>query len=379
MRTTTLTVLLSVLSSFSPTVAVGAAVGAPSAAADRIVKIGAKNPIQADVVSEDYKEVKYRPAGIKQTQSIESHKVERVIYADAPESFTKALDFLAQGDTANAITNLQAAANEKAGSWLKVHSLYYLGEAYLLSGARNATDYAKAADTFEKLLKDHPECRFLPRALKRWGDALSRARDPDSAATVYDRLDKEAADKKLSIIWEARAKLLKAEAYKMNDVAAKAKTAYQAAGNFARANAAQQKDPTIQAELQAIAGMAQLSEGESLLANKDYAGARRSFERIAQDSSASPESVALAECGLGEVFLGEGRLPDALQQFARVRIRHFLKREATARATYQLGMVCLALKDKEPNGKRKAREYFTEVVEHYGDTNWADLARAQLR
>jgi len=44
-----------------------------------------------------------------------------------------------------------------------------------------------------------------------------------------------------------------------------------------------------------------------------------------------------------------------------------------------MGVACLEMKDLEPNGRKKARDYFQEVVDRYADTVWADKARVSIQ
>ena len=356
------------------------ALAAPLAHGDEILQKGAKNPFKGTVLSEDLAKVKYKLDGVAQAQEIESALIAEIFYDDAPEAFTKGRDLLNKGDAENAANSFRLALKSKTkNNWIAVHGNYYLGVALQMWGAKDATKLKDAAAVFAQLLKDSPECRFMPDALKRNADALAASKDAAGAAALYDRLAEVAQQKKLGILWEADARIRKADAYVIAGMTKEAEAAYAAAGSFADSNASTQKDEAVKRSLVAITGRAQLSQGAALLRNKKFGEARQFFEKVAMAANAPPEVVAAALNGVGEVLLEEGKAAAALEQFARVRVQYYLAREETARATYFLGKTCLALKDAEPNGKKKAADYFAEVVERYGDTPWADRARAEIK
>jgi TolA-binding protein len=358
----------------------GVACFAPAATADEILQKNSQRPFRCTVLSEDVSKVKYRLDNVPQPQEIDAALVAQVSYDDAPEAFVKGQEFLKKGDGENAVNSFRLALKSKTrGNWINVHGNYHLGVALQMWGAKDASRYKEAAATFAQLLKDAPECRFLPDALRRQGDALAASGDANGAAAVYDRLAQVARDRKLGILVEADSMIRKADAFARAGMSKEAEAAYGQAGSFAESNAAQQKDETLKRQLQGIGGKAQLSQGTALLRNKKFVEAKQFFERVAQAPSSSPDVVAAALNGVGEVLLEQGNARGALDQFARVRVRHYLAREETARATYFLGKTVLALKDAEPNGRKKAADYFAEVVERYGDTTWADRARAEIK
>ncbi len=357
-----------------------AAVAAPSARADEILQKSAKNPFKGTVQSEDINKVKYKLDGVAQVQEIDSALVADITYDDAPEAFTKGKELLKKGDAENAANSFRLALKSKTkNNWINVYGNYQLGVALQMWGAKDATKLKEAATVFAQLLKDSPECRFMPDALKRGADALAASKDAAGAAALYDRLAEVAQQKKLGILWEAEARIRKADAYVTAGMTKEAEAAYAAAGSFADSNAATQKDEPTKRLLLAIVGRAQLSQGGALLRNKKFAEARQFFEKVAMGANAQSDVIAAALNGVGEVLLEEGKPKEALERFARVRVQYYLAREEAARATYFLGKTCLALKDAEPNGKKKAADYFAEVVERYGDTPWADRARAEIK
>lgn len=353
---------------------------ASTARADEILQKGSSRAFKGSVISEDLAKVRYRIEGVPQPQEIDAASVADVIYDDAPEAYTRGRELLKKGEAENAANSFRLALKAKTrNDWIKVYGAYYLGVALQNQGARDVARMKEAAATFADLVKSAPECRFLPDALKRQADALAASGDAAAAAEAYDRLAQLALDRKLGILWEADARIRKADAYAANGMSKEAEAAYSQAGNFAEANAAQQKDESVRTALLAIVGKSQLSQGAALLRNKKMLEAKQFFERVAQGANATPEVVAAALNGVGEVLLADGKSRDALEQFARVRVRYYLVREESARATYFLGKACLALADAEPNGKKKAADYFAEVVERYGDTPWADKARAEIK
>ncbi len=361
-------------------IALAAVLLAPGAAADEILQRGAQRPFKGSVLSEDVGKVKYKLENVPQPQELDAALVADIQYDDAPEPYVKGRELLRKGEAENAANSFRLALKAKTkNNWIAVYGNYYLGVSLQMLGSKDANKLKDAAATFAQLLKDSPDCRFLPDALQRQADALAASGDATGAAAVYDRLATVAREKKLGILWEAQAQVKKADAFASNGMTKEATAAYSQAGSFAESNAAQQKDENVKQSLLAIVGRAQLSQGATLLRDKKYLEAKQFFERVAQGSNATAEVVASALNGIGEVLLEEGKSHDALDQFARVRVRYYLVHEQAARATYFLGRSVLALKDAEPNGRKKASDYFAEVIERYGDTPWADRARAEIK
>jgi len=348
--------------------------------ADEILQKGARNPFKGTVLSEDINKVKYKLDGVAQAQEIDAAQVADISYDDAPDAYKQGRELLKKGDAENAANSFRLALKQKTkNNWINVYGNYYLGQALQAWGAKDAGKLKEAATVYTQLLKDAPDCRFMPDALKRNADVLAAAKDANGAAALYDRLAQVARERKLGIAWECRALILKADAFLTANMTKEAEAAYAAAGSFAESNAGAQKDEAIKRELDAISGRASLSQGAALLRNKKFGEARSFFEKVASRPNAAPEVIAAARNGVGEVLLEEGKPRDALEQFARVRVVFYLAREEVARATYFLGRTMQALKDAEPNGKKKANEYFAEVIERYGDTPWADRARAEIK
>jgi TolA-binding protein len=357
-----------------------AAALASDANADDIFQKGARTSFKASVISEDISKVRYKLEGVAQTQELDAAQVADIQYDDAPDAYKQGRELLRKGDAENAVSSFRLALKQKTrNNWINVYGNYYLGQALQAWGAKDAAKLRDAAAAYAQLLKDAPECRFMPDALKRNADSLAAAKDATGAAALYDQLATVARARKLGIVWEARAMILKADAYIAANMTKEAETAYAAAGSFAESNASAQKDEAVKSELDAIAGRASLSQGAALLRNKKFAEARTFFEKVAMRPSAAREVVAAARNGAGEVLFEEGKAREALEQFAQVRVQYFLVREEAARATYFLGKAVLALKEAEPNGKKKANDYFAEVIERYGDTPWADRARAEIK
>ncbi len=349
-------------------------------AADKIYRKGQKQPLQVTVVSEDYAVVKYKPQDVNQTVEIKAESVDRIEYEDTPEAFRTGQTALKSGDHLNAVNSFKLALRSRTrNNWLEVYGNFYLGMAHYQWGAKDPLQYAEAAKAFDATIKAEPKSRFAAEALKRWGLALSLSKDPKGAAAVFDRLVVDARDKKLGISWEAEALILKADAFAQNNLAAEATDAYREAGNFAQANAEAQKNPSIKALLQSIRGRAQMSQGEALLRSKKHADAQRFFEQVARDPGATPESVAGALSGLGEVMLAQSKVNEAIEQFSTVKVRFHRVRSEAARATFFLGESYLLAEPADANHRRRAMEYFREVVERYSDTLWAEQARAKLK
>ncbi|MHC4942931.1 MAG: tetratricopeptide repeat protein [Planctomycetota bacterium] len=330
------------------------------------------------VIGETYKEIRYKLRSSEKT--ITTDKVEEIIYYDVPTAFKNGLAFVEKGEYENALNSFQLAMEARGvRDWIQVYSLFEKAKAYQQWGLSDNSKFKNAVETFNELLDQAPETRFYAEVLFGLAMSYSLSGDLANAVKAFDQLAQEAYEKKLGVIWEARAKYEKALAQMNGGKYDDAERDLRSAMTFATEQAKTVKDdPGLQATLNRIAGLARLNQGTVLIKKKKNSDARRFFEEILNNTSSSRDAQAGAMCGLGECLLSEKKLKEAQEQFATAKVLYFDLAEEGARATYFLGELCLELKDKEPNYKKRAKDYFQEVIDLYPETSWAKQARAKI-
>ena len=345
---------------------------------DVIFRKDTKKSMSVDeVTAETYEDVTYKRGSRESKLTVD--KIEKIQYHDTPDAWQNGLRFAKKGDWENAEASFKLAMDDgSVRSWIKTYGLYELGKVYQQWGLSNPAKFKKAIESYTQLLADDPKTRFYAEVLFNLGKSHADSGDMQKALEVFDRLAQDAYDKKLGSNWEARAKFEKAVARMNGGDFDEANRDFRSALTFAGEqlkNAGE--DAELISVLKRIEGLSKLYQGTVLIKKKKYKDATRFFEQIINDNDATRNAKAGAECGLGECLLAEGKLKEAQAQFARAKVRYADLPEG-GQATYYLGMVCLELKDKEPNYKKRARDYFQEVVKEYADSEWASEAQSKI-
>lgn len=330
------------------------------------------------VVSETYTEVKYKKGG--KESKLNADRVARIQYFDAPDAWKNGLSLLSKGQFENAINSFTLAMeSSKVRPWIKTYGLYQIGKAYQQWSLSSPVKIKDAVKTFNKLLKDDPQTRFYMDVMYNLGKSYSISGDLPNCIKTLDKLAQDAYDKKLGVIWEARAKFEKAVAQMNGGAFNEADRDLRSARTFATEQLKSAgEDQELALELKKIKGLSQLYQGSVLIKKKKYSDATRFFKSIINDKTSDEVAKAGAAVGLGECLLAEKKLKEAQAQFAEAKVLYSYLEEEGARATYYLGLVCLELKEKEPGYKKRAKEYFSEVIKGYPNTEWAKMAQAKI-
>lgn len=110
---------------------------------------------------------------------------------------------------------------------------------------------------------------------------------------------------------------------------------------------------------------------QGLLQKRDYAGARKAFEKIVKDYPQG-EMIANSFYWLGEINMLEGDLNQSKEWFNKV-VSNFPEHPKAPDALYKLGNVA------NTQGELKiARQFYAEVVRRYPDSPSARLAQSKL-
>lgn len=333
------------------------------------------------VISETYKEITYKSQSSE--RKIDADKIKEIIYYDIPGPYRAAMTYMEKAEYENAINSFELAMEKRtARSWVKTYSLYHIARSYQMWGSKSKAQLGKAITTYQDLLKRDPETRFYPEVLYNIAACYAAQGDSAKAVKAFEELGNEARNKKLGIRWEAKAKYDKAftqlSAGKFDDAERDFRSAMTFASDQSRSVAKTGENPALVTELDQLSTMARLNQGTVMIRKNKISDARRFFNDILNNASASRAAKAGASCGLAECLLTEGKLKEAQVEFAKSKVLYFDIPEEGAKATYFLGELCLLLKTREPAYKKAAKGYFQEVLDVYPETSWANKARAKL-
>jgi TolA-binding protein len=347
---------------------------------DEIWRTGSTAPLMADqVTSETYEEVRYRKSGVSSEQRLSADRVVRIVYGDAPDAYKQGERFFENYDYENAVSSFKLAMESNARDWVKTYARLWIGRSYQAWGAADPGKYKDAISAYEELLKENPKTRFYAEVLFNQAECYSRSGDVSNAVATYERLGKDAYDLKLGVVWEARSKHGKAQAKLSGGLLDEAERDFRSSETFAVEQAGKTEDAGVKAELERLASLDRLSQGSVMISRKKYSQAKDFFNEIIKNTASTPDAMAGAQNGLGECFLAEKQIKDAQMQFAIAKVQYGAVIEEAAKATYFLGVCCEELGDKEPKSKKRAQDYFQEVVDLYGSTSWAKEARKKLK
>ncbi len=344
---------------------------------DLIFRKDSSKPLSVDkVISETYTEVKYKKGS--RENKISSDKVSHINYYDVPEAYQNGLSLAGKGEFENALNSFKLAMEDKGvRSWIKTYSLIEIGKLYQQWGLSSKDKLVEAVKTYEKLLEGNPETRFYPEVLLNMGISQADNGDLAGAIETLDRLAQEAYDKKLGTIWEAKARFEKANAQLKCKSLDEAGRGFSSAKKFA-SDQAKSAEKELSDELLKMCGKATIIQGSIMIEKNNLREAQNFFEGIIKDETSGRDIKAGAECGLGKCLMADKNLKEAQIQFARAKVLYGDITDAGAQATYYLGLLCLEMKEDEPNSKKKAQSYFKELIEWYPGTDWAKQARTKI-
>ena len=132
-------------------------------------------------------------------------------------------------------------------------------------------------------------------------------------------------------------------------------------------NSAQAKNPPLPETPDAL-----YAEAEKRLAAQQWPEARRLFEAFVNRYPAD-QRAARAQYDIGESFMGEKRLANAIGAYTKV-VDNFPKSDVVPDAMYKNGLAFYALKYCGD-----AKVYFQELIKRYPRTTWKKDATEQLK
>jgi outer membrane protein assembly factor BamD (BamD/ComL family) len=311
---------------------------------------------------------------------VPGHTVVAVEWSDPPEAFVTGRAALDRGDFRTATQLFGDVQTPRA--LVKVDAEFFKIKAAIAGIGNDKAAAATAAAHAKKWLADNQNHWRTPEAMLLAGRAERLAGTGGAATASLRELDERATREAFGAIWNARAKSELALTLVADGKAGEARTAFQSAA--AAADSALQTPSADDAELRALKTMARVGEGETFLADKDFAKAESFFRSLISSNQA--ELVAAGHAGVGEaVFLAAAGAnnPEDLRRaqiaFATAAVLDVQSGEASAKANYYLGRCVLQLQDREGDAwKQRANAYFQTVISSYPTSRWAGPAKVEL-
>ncbi len=240
---------------------------------------------------------------------------------------------------------------------VREHALYLLARIAAVEAEQNG-EWQLVRDHFDRLLEEFPKTPMRLVAEFWKAEALYRQQRYQESLADFDRLAEQTQGQTgqwLAMIPLRRAQLL-THLGKWNEALA---VATKIAEEF----------PDFQQQYEA-----DYVVGRCLAALADFDGAREAYQRVIHsDHGAKTETAAMAQWLIGESYFHQKRYDVAMREYLRVA-RLYAYPQWQAAALLQ-GARCRELLG-EP---REAARLYTEVIEEYGDTPFAEKARERLK
>ncbi len=311
---------------------------------------------------------------------VPAHQVLAVEWSEPPEAFVTGRAAMDRGDFRTATQLFGDVQSDRP--LVKADAEFFKIKSAVSAIGNDKGAGETAAAHAKKWLADYPNHWRTPETMLLAGRAERLAATAGAAATTLRELDERAGREGWGAVWVARAKSELALTLLADGKAGEARTTFQTASSAA--DAALATPSADDAELKALKTMARVGEGETYLADKDYAKAESFFRSLA--GSNQPDLVAAGYAGEGEaVFLAAvaANDPDDLRRaqlaLAKASVLDVQSSEASAKANYYLGRCLLALgPDKEGDDfKQRANAYFEIVATSYPTSRWAAQAKIE--
>ena len=332
----------------------------PGLVADEIKQIDGKT-IECRVVDETYEEVVYKIPRISTNQKIKAEKVKEVVYADKPKDFLEAEAAMDGRDYETARSFFMAVANKSSSRrpWIKQYGLFYAAECLRLMN--NFDDAIKA---YKKLLTEVPKTRFYPNALLMQAECHLANGNKSEAKKLAEKLAADAASKGFGDRWLYESQYFDT---RMNESSNPGSALKEYMELYEKT-----KDGYTE-----VANKARLRIGYVYIAQKKTSEAKKYFQEIISNRTASPPNiVAGAYNGLGTTLIsGEASLADqkeALYHFLRVVYRYSDVRAEQPRALFNAGKIFKQFGDTTSNSRAKL--LLKRCESEFPGTQWANRA-----
>ena len=317
-----------------------------------------------NVTSENYDKISFimklgNAKPMKQT--LDTAKVEKVFFNPFPPAYRAAAELMNAGDYPGAIGKFQTLANDRqARKWVRILALMDVARIHEAGG-----NLAGILGAWEKLAKDFPRSRYVPKAFIQIGLTHLANNDVKAAKASFARLGRlsglPAGQKMLAQYYLI---LIKQKQGQLKQALSEYRSLLSKSEN--------------NEELKEVAILSRLGIGTCLNGTGKYDEALAFFQKIA-DSAKDPAVLAGAFNGLGNCYYKKNQWKDALLAFLRVEVLYDEDPEQTAHALLHSGR-CFAFMSGSGLGedsKLRAKMQFSKCSSRFPGTAIAQQAREE--
>ncbi len=323
------------------------------------------------VRSENYDKLNFsmKLGGKAQNQSMDISRVDRVDYWPKPPAYTAAANLMNSGDYAGAIAKFEAVARDRSQrSWARTYALMNIALMYEDDGNLDGSIQA-----WEKLAKDFPKSRYVPKAFIQIGLAQLNKGDANAAKRSFERLGRLSGlpegQKIMAKYYMILIKQKQGESTKNQSLLREALSEYKVLLGKTEGDQ----------ELREVAIRCRLGIGTCQLLLGQFDEALAFFQKIA-DSAKDHAVLAGAFVGLGDCYIKKTQWKDALLAFLRVEILYDRDPELTAQALFKSGscfQFMLGAGIGEDN-KIRAKAQYGKCASRFPGSFWGQKAREAI-
>lgn len=336
-----------------------------------------KGVVRADVevVEETYQKVMYKEEGRANPVPATADNIDWIEYSDSPREFGEGRNAINLGDYEGAIAclkdALEVAQRTQIRPWIHHYTQFHLGRAYHKwadSGSLDPEKYETAITHYQKTIESDANTRFLFACYLHIAQCKFKLQDFAPAREKLAKLAELASKESKDPQWQFQALLWQGHI----DLAQKnyggALGKYREAQNVPAKEGDTWKDE------------AHLAVGQCYVAQKEFATAKRHFEKIIADASGKNWELLLgAQNGLAICYIEEGNPVQARRLVIEGIQRYPGAVQQQARAFFIAAECYEKLADKEPGAIARAKAYYQLLCAGHSESEWGRKAARQLQ
>lgn len=334
--------------------------------ADTIELKDGKKRLKIQIVEETIESVKFRKSRLPNIQSVPSDSVKDVKYYVSGSDFKTAQEAFKAGDWHTAAKlyyeYAESLDNDKAA--LRAHCLFQSGMSYL-----KCAQWKNALAVLGKFIKENPEHRLYPEAVKERAICYVNNKDMKKARIEFTNLKKDIPKKKISDFWKHEVEYWLIFLNEDSD-------ARRALDDYKKLY------DDVKDSYPKVANQARLRIGRVLIQQKKYDEAKAFFTEIIDSRLDADRDVAAgAYLGRGLCILSKRNASkednkQALFDLLRVVVHYKEVGEHQAEALYYAGKCFLQVGDKDAS--KRSKVLFQRLQSDWSASKWAQKAAKEL-
>jgi hypothetical protein len=358
---------------------VSAALAAPSAA-DTIYLTDGTTKDGVTIVDETLIHIIYRGKGKSTESTLEPDKVLRITYSKKPRLIDEADTYAEEGQLGIALETyedwligiLEGENTKDRQKWAPAYAMRRIMDLQATFG-----DLGAVISSADKLIKERPDSRHVPYAYLVKAEAQRWSGKAGSVPKTIDAFKALIDEKGLSTRWRLEAEL----ALILSDASLVGST---------KRNKLIEVGSEAGPKYPVVRNRARVAEGETYLEGtaKDFASARKVFQKIADDPKADEATLAGAYTGLGDCLFQEAvdamkgggdaseTLKQALLDYLRVVVVYKDQTRYASKSMFYAGRVFDVMENE--TSRANAKKMYRSLIALYPASQWAAEARKFL-